>query len=101
MKARKEKRFKEQIKIKLISKNYHLWTFFHLVLHSIFSLDYCGGLTLAGCQVPTKAALLFSLLSGQGRENIIKGSWVKIRTGRDHSAFTVTGKTDSAWRILI
>jgi len=57
----------------------------------------CGGLTLAGCQVPTKATL--SLLSsvGQGRGNITKGSQVEIRTGRDHSPVTITGKTDSAW----
>ena len=35
--------------------------------------------------------------AGQGREKITKGSWVKVRTGRDHSAITVTGKTDSTW----
>jgi len=25
---------------------------------------------------------------------MMKGSWVKIRTGRDHSSVTVMGKTD-------
>ena len=57
----------------------------------------CGGLTLAGCQVPTKAALSLHSSAGQGRENITKGSWVEIRTGRDHSLITVMGKTDSTW----
>lgn len=37
----------------------------------------CGGLTLAGYQVPTKAAL--SLPQVDRRENIMKGSWVKTR----------------------
>ena len=47
----------------------------------------CGGLTLAGCQVPTKAILSLPAppSAGQGRQNITKGSWVKIRTRRDHS----------------
>ena len=31
-----------------------------------------GGLTLAGCQVPTKAALSLPSSAGQGRENITK-----------------------------
>ena len=57
-------------------------------------LAQCGGLTLAGYQVPTKAALSLPSSAGQGRENIMKGSWVEIRTGGDHSAITVTGKTD-------
>jgi len=35
--------------------------------------------------------------AGQGRENITKDSWVKIRTGRDHSPVTATGKTVSTW----
>ena len=48
----------------------------------------CGGLTLAGCQVPTKAAL--SLPPPQldrGEKNITKGSWVEIRTGRSLSNY--------------
>ena len=39
----------------------------------------CGGLTLAGCQVPTKATLSLPLLSWTGGDNKTKGSWVKIR----------------------
>jgi len=42
----------------------------------------CGGLTLAGFQVPVKAALSLPYSGGQGRQNITKGSWVEIRTGR-------------------
>ena len=59
----------------------------------------CGGLTLAGHEVPTKAALSLSSSTGQGTENITKGSWVKIRTGRSLSNYhTITGKTDLTWR---
>ena len=53
----------------------------------------CGGLTLAGGQVPPKAALSPPSSAGQGRGNGTKGSWVEIRAGRDHSPITV--KTDS------
>ena len=38
------------------------------------------------------------LLSWTEGENITKGSWVKIRTGRDDSPITVMGKTDSTWQ---
>jgi len=31
-------------------------------------------------------------LGRQRRETTAKGSWVDIRTGRDHSPITVTGK---------
>ena len=54
----------------------------------------CGVLTLAGCQVPTKASPSLLSAAGQGRENVTKGLWVKIRLGRDHSPVTVAGKTD-------
>ena len=57
----------------------------------------CAGLTLAGHQIPTKATPSLTSSAGQGRENITTGSWVKIRTGRDHSAITIMGKTDSTW----
>jgi len=39
----------------------------------------CTGLTLARCQVPTKAALSLLSSAGQGRENITKDLQVKIR----------------------
>jgi len=61
----------------------------------------CGGLALAGCQVANKAALLLPPSAGQWRANIMKASWVEIRTGRDHSPVTIMGKTDSAWGKLI
>jgi len=28
---------------------------------------------------------------------MMKGSWIEIRAGRDHSPVTVMGKTDSTW----
>jgi len=35
--------------------------------------------------------------TGQGRGSMMKGSWVEIRTGRDHSPITVMGQTDGTW----
>jgi len=61
----------------------------------------CGGLTLAGCQVPPKPLYPSPFSAGQGRGNIMKSSWVKIRTWRNLSAITITGKTGSAWGKLI
>ena len=36
--------------------------------------------------------------NGQGRENMMKGSWVKKRTGRDQSPITATDETDWTWQ---
>ena len=52
--------------------------------------------SLAG-QAPTKATLSLPSSAWQGRKNKKKSSWLKIRTGRDHSPITVTGKTDLTW----
>lgn len=68
-----------------------------LVSISSFLIPCYGGLTLAGHQEPSKATLSLPSSPGQERENIMKGSWVKIRTGRDHSPVTAMGKTDLAW----
>lgn len=48
-------------------------------------------MTLAGHQLPPKV----TLSAGQRRDKITKGLWTEIRAGRDHSAVTVMGKTDS------
>jgi len=32
--------------------------------------------------------------TGQRRGNMMKGSWIEIRTGRDHSTMAITNKTD-------
>jgi len=68
----------------------------------VLAVGGCGGLTLAGHQVLTKPALSTLYLSkpsstGQRRENTTKGSWVKIRRGRDHSPITIMGKTHLTW----
>jgi len=52
---------------------------------------------MAGYQVTTKAALLLFLLNWTGERNTVKDLWVEIRTERDRSPITVTGKTDSIW----
>ena len=49
------------------------------------------------CQVPPKPLYHSPSSAGQGRGNMIKGSWVEIRTGRDHPPVTVTDKTDWTW----
>lgn len=41
---------------------------------------------------PPKALLSLPSSTGQGRETTKKGSWVNIRTGRDHSSITSIGK---------
>jgi len=46
------------------------------------------------CQMPIKITLSPPSSPGQGRGNLMKGSWVEIMTGRDHSLITVTDKTD-------
>lgn len=44
---------------------------------------------------PIKAALLLPSSFGHERENIMKGSWIEIRTFRGPSPVTVIGKIDS------
>jgi len=56
---------------------------------------------LAGLQVPTEAALSLPSSAGQGREKMMKGSWVKIRTGRDHSPITIGAKQTHLWAISL
>jgi len=53
--------------------------------------------SLAGCQVPTKATPHSLSSTGQGRENMMKGSWVEIRTGRDLSPVSIMGEKHSTW----
>jgi len=66
-------------------------------VHHKRTVAHCGGLTWPEHQVPTKATLSFTSSTGQGRKAMTKGSSLKIRTGRDHSPITITGKTDSTW----
>lgn len=63
----------------------------------LYFVVWYGCLTLAGCQVPTKAALPLPSSVGQGKENTMKGSWVEVRAGRDQSLLAVIGKTESMW----
>lgn len=41
--------------------------------------------------------LLYHSSAGWGGENTTRGSWVKIKAGRNHSPITITSKTDLAW----
>jgi len=54
---------------------------------------------MAGCQVPTKAALSLPLLSwtGEKKKNASKGLWVNLRTRRDYPPATAMGKIDLTW----
>lgn len=58
-----------------------------------------GKFTLSGHQVPNKVTLSLPSSTAQRKENRMKGSWVEIKTGRDHSPFTVMGKRVSAWGV--
>jgi len=55
------------------------------------------GLAWLDTRCPPKQFYHSHASAGQGRENTIKASWVKIRTGKDHSPVTTVGETDSAW----
>jgi len=46
----------------------------------------CGGLTLAGCQVPTEFLYHSPSSTRQEEKSMIKGSWVEIRAGRSLSS---------------
>jgi len=52
------------------------------------------GLAWINARCPRKPLCHSPSSAGQGRGNMLKGSRVKIKTGRDHSPVTVTGKTD-------
>jgi len=53
------------------------------------------GLVRLDARCPVKPLCHSPSSTGQGRKNTIKGSWVEITTGRDHSPVTIMGKTDS------
>lgn len=65
----------------------YFWSKWELVLGG------CGVLTRAGCIESTKAALPRPSAAGQGKENIMTGSKVEIRTDRHHSLITAMSKT--------
>ena len=46
--------------------------------------------------MPTKPLYHCLSSAGQGRESIMKDSWVKVRTVRDHSSIAFTSNTDSS-----
>jgi len=58
------------------------------------SFKHCFGLAWINARCPTKPLYHCPSSAGQGRGNVMKGSRVEIRTGRDHSPITVTDKTD-------
>ena len=69
----------------------------NIPFNEIIYISLCSGLTLAGCQVPIKLLYHSPSSAGQREKNMTKSSWVKIRTRRDHSPITITGKTDLIW----
>lgn len=52
----------------------------------------CGGLTMAGYQVPSKASLLLPSTAEQRRENTMKVSCAETGRGRDCSLITAVNK---------
>ena len=57
----------------------------------------CFGLAWINARCPPKPFYHCPSSAEQGRENMMKGSTTKIRTGRDHSPITATDKTDWTW----
>jgi len=57
-------------------------------------LSWCFGLGWINARCPQKPLYHSPSSAGQGRGNMMKGSRVETRTGRDHSPITVTDKTD-------
>jgi len=60
----------------------------------VIFLTSCFGLAWINARYPLKWLYHCPFSAGQGRENMMKGSRVDTRTGRDHSSVTVTDKTD-------
>jgi len=54
----------------------------------------CFSLAWINSRCPPKPLYHSTSSAGQERGNMMKGSRVKIKTGRDHSPITVTDKTD-------
>lgn len=63
-------------------------------------LCLCAGVT-PDARCPLKLFYHSSSSTGQGRRNITKCSWVKIRTGENHSLITVTVKSASTREISL
>lgn len=79
------------------------WQWLQLLLKVASEIDSklitrCGGLLLAGYQVPTQPFFL-SLLSRTGGEKKIKSSWVKIRTGRSLNCYCHRQNRFELWKI--
>jgi len=55
------------------------------------------GLAWINATYPPKPLYHSPSSAGQGRRNMMKGSRVETRTGRDHSPITVRDKTDWTW----
>jgi len=69
------------------------WTSLDLFLR-VTSLKKCFGLAWINAKCPPKPLYHSPSSAGQGKGNMIKGSWVETRTGRVHLSITITAKTD-------
>ena len=58
------------------------------------SVELCFGLAWINARCPPKLLCHSPSSAGQGRGNMMKGSRVETRTGRDHSPVAVMDKTD-------
>jgi len=71
-----------------------LWKMEKCPHNTLCNMHSCFGLAWINVRYPPKP-LYHSLSStGQGRRNMMKGSRVETKTGRDHSPITVMDKTD-------
>lgn len=70
------------------------WKAFSTLMYPLRSPNSCGEMDT---RCPPKLLLSSLYSAGQGRKNKTKVSWIKVRTGKDHSPVTIKGKTASVW----
>jgi len=64
-----------------------------MILWSSYKIK-CFGLAWIHARCPPKPLYYSPSSAGQGRGNMMKGSWVEISTGRDHAPVIIRHKTD-------
>jgi len=71
-----------------------------LVFVFLESKKYCGGFTVAGCQMPIQLFSHSLSLTGQGEKMARKSLWFRIKTGV-YIPITVISRTSLTWRLLL
>jgi len=80
--------------INIIEHEYTQFLPFHLNSLLLLGVYSCYGLVWINVRCPLQPPYHSPSSAGQGRENMMKGSWVKIRIRKYHSLITITDKID-------